>query len=266
MQSIRRNKISTLEPDWAAGHNIVAGFTTRNGGSSRPPFNSLNLGLHTGDLTAHVEANRATLLSAFALPAPRLLTVNQVHGNGILVIDRPNQDLSHFLRVEADVIITNQPGIMMGILVADCFPVLLWAPQKRVAAAVHVGWRGAALGLLGHTVQALEKQFDVTADSLYAAVGPGIAAHSYEVDRPVRDAFRQGSGHWDQIARETRLGHWQLDLQHSCLLQLAAAGVPAGQIDRVADCTCCTRESFFSYRRDQGRTGRQMGFMLLPEE
>ena len=68
----------------------------------------------------------------------------------------------------------------------------------------------------------------------------------------------------DRIASETRLGHWQLDLQKSCLLQLEAAGIPRRQIELVAECTCCHKETFFSYRRDQGRTGRQMGFMLLP--
>ncbi|MDT8440147.1 MAG: peptidoglycan editing factor PgeF [Desulfuromonadales bacterium] len=263
MQTVRINKISYLQPDWVEASAIVAGFSTRNGGSSRPPFNSLNLGLHTGDLAAHVEANRAALTSVFALPPHLLLTVNQVHGDRILIIDRPNQDLSHFQRVDADAIVTNQSGMLIGILVADCFPVLLWSRQAGVVAAVHVGWRGAAAGLLGHTVQAMQQQFGVRPERLYAAVGPGIGAHSYEVDRPVRDAFRQGAGNWERIARETRLGHWQLDLQQSCLLQLQAAGVADAHIDLVRECTCCTRETFFSYRRDQGRTGRQMGFIML---
>lgn len=263
MQSIRINKISYQQPSWVEDGMVVAGFSTRNGGSSRPPFNSLNLGFNTGDLAAHVEANRATLTGAFALPPHRLLTVNQVHGNQILVIDRPNQDLLHFQRVDADAIVTDQPDILIGILVADCFPVLLWSRQDGVAAAVHVGWRGAAAGLLGHTVQAMVQQFGVRPERLRAAIGPGIGAHSYEVDRPVRDAFRQGIGQWEQIACETRLGHWHLDLQKSCLLQLQAAGVTETDIDLVRECTCCTRETFFSYRRDQGRTGRQMGFIML---
>lgn len=264
MKIVRKGKINYLQPSWVGADRVLAGFTLRNGGSSRPPFNSLNLGLSSGDQLAQVEANRAALTHAFDLPAHLLLTVNQVHGNGILVIDQANPDLSHFQRVEADAIITNQRGIMVGILVADCFPVLLAAPDGKVAAVVHVGWRGAASGLLGHTVEAMQQQFRITPGSLVAAIGPGIGAHKYEVDRPVRDAFRQGSGHWERIAVETRLGHWQLDLQQSCLLQLEAAGVPRGRVEMVAECTCCHKETFFSYRRDQGRTGRQMGFILLP--
>jgi len=263
MQTVRKNKISYLQPAWGGQPGIVAGFTTRNGGCSRPPFNSLNLGFNSGDLESHVEANRGSLAAAFDLPGRLLLTVNQVHGTGMLLLDRPNHDLSHFQRVDADVIITNQTGIMIGVLVADCFPVLLWSKNAGVVAVVHVGWRGAAAGLIGHTVEAFANQFGVAPSELQAAIGPGIGAHSYEVDRPVRDAFRNGSGHWQRIASETRLGHWHLDLGLSCLLQLEAAGVPRAQVDQARECTCCTRESFFSYRRDQGRTGRQMGFIML---
>jgi YfiH family protein len=264
ISTVRKGKISYLQPSWAGPASVLAGFTTRNGGSSRPPFNSLNLGLNSGDQIAQVEANRTALAHAFSLPAHLVLTVNQVHGTGILVIDQPNPDLSHFQQVEADAIITNQREILVGILVADCFPVLLAAENGKVAAVVHVGWRGAASGLLGHSVRALQQQFKIAPDTLFAAIGPGIGAHKYEVDRPVRETFRQGSGNWERIAVETRLGHWQLDLQKSCMLQLEAAGVSRNRIESVAECTCCHKETFFSYRRDQGRTGRQMGFVLLP--
>ncbi len=263
MKIARKNKITYLQPDWAAPNRISAGFTTRHGGSSRLPYNSLNLGFNTGDSKAQVEANRVTLARSFDVPPHMLLTVNQVHGTEILVVNQANPDLSHFQRVNADAIVTNQKGILIGILVADCFPVLLYEPEKRVAAAVHVGWRGAAAGLIGHVVMAMKKQFDCRTNLIQAAIGPGIGAHKYEVDRPVRDAFRQGSGHWPRIAKETRLGHWQLDLQLSSLLQLEAAGVSRERTDIVSECTCCHKETFFSYRRDQGHTGRQMGFVLL---
>jgi len=116
---------------------------------------------------------------------------------------------------------------------------------------------------LGRTVKAMQEIFGCLATDLCAAIGPGIAAHSYEVDRPVRDAFRQGVGQWQRIAEEVTLGHWQLDLQKSVMLQLDEAGISRSVIDTVAECTCCHKETFFSYRRDEGRTGRQMGFALL---
>ena len=252
-----------MQPDWIDQENLVAGFTTRNGGSSRPPFNSLNLGFGSGDQLSQVEANRAAVARSFGLEPHLFLTVKQVHGSEILVIDQPNLEVSHFQRVESDAIITNQRNILIGILVADCFPVILYDRGKHVAAVVHLGWRGTAAGLLGRTVAAMRELLGCHVADIKAAIGPGIAAHSYEVDRPVRDSFRQGTDQWQRIAREVSLGHWQLDLQKSIALQLDAAGIDRAAVDTVAECTCCHKETFFSYRRDKGKTGRQMGFVLL---
>ena len=263
MKLARQGKINYLQPEWAVDRPLQAGFTTRNGGVSRPPYNSLNLGYNTEDLLSNVEGNRSTLTRAFDLQPHMLLTVRQVHGTDILVIDQPNPDLSHFLGVECDAIVTDRPGIMIGILVADCFPVLLHDPVRQVAAAVHVGWRGAAAGILGRTVTAMHSLFGCEPDGLLAAIGPGIGAHRYEVDRPVREAFRAGSGHWETIAREVGLGKWLLDLRRSCELQLQQAGLAAARVTAAAECTCCHRELFFSYRRDNGQTGRQLGFIGL---
>jgi len=263
MKLVKQGKISYLQPAWASQNDLQVGFTTRNGGVSRPPYNSLNLGYNTEDALHNVEGNRSTLARAFGLETHQLLTVNQVHGSDILVIDQPNYDLSHFLSIESDAIITNQPGIMIGVLVADCYPVLLFDPVQRAAAVVHVGWRGAASGLLKKSIASLQSVFGSCPEQLLAAVGPGIAAHNYTVDRPVRDAFQAGSGHWSSIAKELELHQWQLDLQKSCLLQLEEAGLAAKQVSVVAECTCCHRELFFSYRRDKGQTGRQIGFVLL---
>lgn len=265
MKLARQGKISFLEPSWAAAGEVRAGFTTRNGGVSRPPFNSLNLGYGTDDARHNVEGNRSTLTRAFGLQPHQLLTVRQVHGTDVLVIDEPNPDLSHFLNIECDAIVTNQTGILIGVLVADCFPVLLFDPERRVAAAVHVGWRGAASDLIGRTIEAMERLFACVPGSLLAAVGPGIGGHRYEVDRPVRDAFRRGSGHWEEVAREVGLGRWLLDLGLSCRLQLREAGLDDARIEAVEKCTCCHRELFFSHRRDHGATGRQLGFIGLAE-
>lgn len=263
MKTVKQGKIHFMQPAWAEQADLAAGFTTRNGGSSRPPYNSLNLGFGSGDQQSQVEANRAVAARSFGLEPHLLLTVKQVHGSEILVIDQPNPEVSHFQRVESDAIITNQRNILLGILVADCFPVILYDHSKHVAAVIHLGWRGTAAGLLERTVMAMREIFDCQAVDISAAIGPGIAAHNYEVDRPVRDLFRQGTGHWQRIATEVRLGHWQLDLQKSIALQLDAAGIDRAAIDTVAECTCCHKETFFSYRRDKGKTGRQMGFVLL---
>jgi len=262
MKLERKGKLTYLQPKNLA-QGIVAGFSTRNGGVSRPPFNSLNLGLNTDDQIAQVEGNRSSFARTFDLSPGQLLTVKQVHGDDLLLIDEHNADLSHFLSLEVDAILTNQPGIMIGVLIADCFPVLLWDTDKKVIATVHVGWQGAAKGILGKVVTAMIKNFSVSANQVRAAIGPGIGAHKYEIDRPVRDAFRQGSGFWNEISAETRLGHWQLDIAKSCRLQLREAGLEEKNIETAKECTCCHPELFFSFRRDQGQTGRQIGFLML---
>lgn len=263
MKLSKQQKLSYLQPGWAVDAPVRAGFTTRNGGVSRAPFNSLNLGFNTEDSRHNVEGNRSTLTRAFDLQPHQLLTINQVHGTDVLVIEEPNPDLSHFLSVDSDAIVTNQSGTLVGVLVADCVPVLLYDRERQVAAAVHAGWRGAAAGIIGKTIAAMQVNFGTDPGKLLAAVGPGIGAHKYEVDRPVRDAFRKGTGLWESIATETGLGKWQLDLSRSCRLQLEGAGLPAARIEVVQECTCCHRELFFSYRRDNGQTGRQLGFIGL---
>lgn len=263
MKTVRQGKINYLQPGWAAGSPVSAGFTTRNGGVSRAPYNSLNLGFNTDDPRHNVEANRSALSRSFGLPPHLMLTVQQVHGSDLLVIDQPNPDLSHFQQITCDGIITNQPGILIGVLVADCYPVLLYDPHHHVAATVHVGWRGAAAGILDKAVRSLSKLFDTSPDNLLVAIGPGIGAHKYEVDRQVRDAFRENGQPWQEIASDHGLGKWRLDLREACRLQLLRAGVADAHIDAATECTCCHRELFFSHRRDQGKTGRQLGFMLL---
>ncbi len=264
MKLVRQGKISYLQPKQQPA-NLIAGFSTRNGGVSRPPYNSLNLGLGTDDQPSNVEGNRATFSRAFNLPPHQLLTVKQVHGNDLLLIDEPNPDLSHFLTVEVDAIITNQPGIMIGVLTADCFPLLIWHKDIKVAAVIHAGWRGAANGLITKVIETIHSHFDCPVTELVAAIGPGIGAHNYEVDRPVRDAFKQGSGYWNEISKETRLGHWQLNIPLSCQLQLEQAGLKPQNIETVSECTCCHPELFFSHRRDDGITGRQLGFIQLSQ-
>ncbi len=264
MKLSRQGKISFFQPSWSLGTGIQSGFTTRNGGVSRAPFNSLNLGHNTEDQPSSVEGNFSTLARAFDLQTRQLLTCTQVHGVDVLLVNESNVDLSHFQDVKADAIVTDQRGILIGIQVADCFPLVLFDPVHQVSAVVHVGWRGASRGIIAKTISAMTREFDTDPAALLAAVGPGICAPSYEVDRPVREAFEKGTGNWRLIAKESNLGKWQLDLRLSCELQLEAAGVIAANTSVVKECTCCHRELFFSHRRDQGRTGRQLGFVLLP--
>ena len=263
MQMKRLKRIHYIEAGFSGPACSVQGFTTRHEGVSRPPYNSLNLGTNTLDQPHNVEGNRSLLTRAFGITQDALVTVKQVHGNDILVIDEPNDDYSHFLGLEGDAIITNQPNVMIGICVADCVPILLLDQEKRIIAAVHAGWQGTAVRLAAKTVAGMRSMFECRPETLQAFIGPSIGKCCYEVDAPIKQAFAQGGVPWDTCAEPNGDGKWRLDLAAANRDLLIAAGLPAGRIQVSEMCVCCQRELFFSYRRDSGETGRQMGFIML---
>jgi YfiH family protein len=241
----------------------VQGFTTRHEGVSRPPYNSLNLGLSTLDSSHNVEGNRSILARAFGARVEKLVTVTQVHGNDLLLLDQPNPDFSHFLKLECDGIVTNQPGVMIGVCVADCAPVLLLDPVNRVVAAIHAGWRGTVEGIVAKGVEAMVNLFDSRPRDILAAIGPTIGACCYEVDEPVVQAFRKAGHDFDSFADPSDARKWRLDLAKANLRQLLKAGMAEENIESSELCVSCEKDLFFSYRRDKGETGRQMGFIML---
>jgi YfiH family protein len=263
MQMNRINQIHYIATEFSEPACSVQGFTTRHEGVSRPPYNSLNLGTTTQDQLHNVEGNRSLLTRAFGIAQEALVTVRQVHGSDILVIDEPNEDYSHFLTLESDAIITNQSGVMIGVCVADCAPILLLDPEKRVIAAVHAGWQGTAAGLVSKTVAGMRSLFNCDPGTLRAAIGPCISKCCYEVDAPVRQAFAQSQIPWEACAEPNGEGKWKLDLAAANRELLLLAGVPGSAIQVSEMCVSCQRERFFSYRRDGGETGRQMGFIML---
>jgi YfiH family protein len=265
MQMKRSGRIHYLAFDFDGSGRSVQGFTTRREGVSRPPYNSLNLGMNTLDQPSNVEGNRSILTRAFGVNQEALVSVRQVHGSDILVIDEPNEEYDHFSSVESDAVITNQPGVMIGICVADCVPILLCDSVKGVVAAVHAGWQGTAAKLAAKTVAGMKSLFGSDPGELQAAIGPGIGKCCYEVDAPVRQAFLQNGIPWDSFAEARSEGKWRLDMAAANRDLLLSAGVPASAIQVSDMCVCCRKDLFFSYRRDNGDTGRQMGFIMLTQ-
>lgn len=264
MEMTNAGKVYYLEPQLFARTGVSRqGFTTRHEGVSRPPYNSLNLGTNTLDNPHSVQGNRSVLARAFGSRVENLVTVTQVHGTDLLVIDAPNPDFSHFLKLECDGIVTDQPGVMIGICVADCAPLLLLDPVKKVTAALHAGWKGTAGKIAQKGVEALVSLFGSSPADILAAVGPCIGRCCYEVDAPVRDAFTKQGGGWDEFAVASGDGKWRLDLSLANVRQLLEAGIPEENIETSGLCVSCEKDTFFSYRRDQGETGRQMGFIML---
>jgi len=176
----------------------------------------------------------------------------QVHGTRVLTAD-PNGD-----RPDADGLVTHAAGTCVGIVTADCVPMLMVAPQRRVVAAVHAGWRGAAGGIVGTALAHLRDQFDVEPADVEVALGPAIGPCCYEVGPEVRIAFRATSGEATAAAWQRRNDRDVLDLRHAVRALLHANGVE--RVTVIGPCTKCSPD-FCSYRRDGADAGRQVSFI-----
>ena len=257
--------MSWITPDWPAPQGVRALCTTRAGGVSLPPYDSLNLGTHVGDDPAAVQANRQRLQDA--LQGARPVFLNQVHGDGVALLDAASSD-----GLQADACVTAAPGVACTIMVADCLPVLLAHRSGAVVAAAHAGWRGLA-GVDGQGVlESVFKRFralalasqappaiEFEAKDTLAWLGPCIGPRAFEVGAEVRAAFCDA----DPAALAcftdagTAAGKYLCDLAGLARLRLRALGI--GQVhgnDGTAPwCTVSNPSRFFSHRRDGAALG-----------
>lgn len=220
-------------------------ITTREGGSSKPPFDSFNLGGRVGDDPEAVAANVRKLAGGIGLAEDRLVWMEQIHGRTATVVDGPRSE-----PVEAtDALVTAEPGLALVVLTADCVPVLLGDPESGVIAAVHAGRVGARIGVVVSALKAMQEA-GARVDRVEAVLGPAACGACYEVPPHMQADVEQ---HLPGSACKTRKGTTGLDLRAGLWEQLAAAGIARIGVDPR-----CTIESpeLFSYRRDGGRTGR----------
>lgn len=242
---------------------ITHAFCTRWGGISEGKLANLNFGTRSGDSEEHLLKNRGLLCSAFDIPEQNLVTVNQVHGDKLLIIDEKRQDWRHDEKLEYDGIISAMPGVPIGIKTADCVPVFLADCARRVVGVVHAGWRGTSMGIVARAIDTFMKEFTSTPADILAVIGPAIGPCCYEVDESVFHHFDNKRGEESFFARGKEDGKWMLDLPAANKSQLLDAGVPPENIFSADICTSCNRDTFFSHRGERGGTGRQLSFMML---
>jgi len=238
-----------LTPTWPAPASVRAVISTRMGGVSQPPFNSLNLGDHVGDNLAAVAENRQRLEVAARLPAAPIW-LNQVHGTRVLDCALPLDSR------EADASITSRPGQVCVVMTADCLPILLCNQAGKRVAAVHAGWRGLADGV----IEAALAGFDDPARQLLVWLGPAIGPDAFEVGAEVRERFLQDDPQAASAFRPGRPGRWVADIYRLARLRLERAGV--GFVGGGDYCTVTDPKRFFSYRRD-GVTGRMASLIWI---
>ena len=237
---------------------VPHGFLGRRGGVSEGLIAGLNVGWGADDEHDAVVENRRRAVEAVS-PGAALATVYQVHSPDVVTVTQPCPEDE---RPRADAMITDRPGLLLGVVTADCAPVLLADLSVGVVGAAHAGWRGALGGVLENTVAAMERLGAATS-RIVASIGPAITQASYEVD----DKFRENFADEDEpFFAAGRPGHWQFDLSGYAAKQLRDTGIAA--VDRFGLDTYAEPERFFSYRRAAHRGepnyGRQISLIGVP--
>jgi YfiH family protein len=239
-------------PDLMARH----GFFTRRGGVSDGPYASLNCSVSSADAPARVVRNRSLVADVLGVEAGLLVGVTQVHGRGVAVVDEP---WAFGEGPAADGMVTRRPGVALGIVTADCAPVLFCDVAAGVVGAAHAGWRGACGGVLEAVIDAME-QLGALRARVHAAVGPCIGQASYEVSADLREPVLASlAGAERFFVAGVRPDRWQFDLSGYCLARLLACGLEARALGLD---TCADEARFFSHRRRVLRGGGPIGHQI----
>ena len=239
------------DPTLAAETSVRHGYFTRVGGVSDGMFAGLNIGIGSADEKHRVQENRAKAMAWLGQPSTALTTLYQVHSADVVTVDAPLTDDS---RPDADGAVTNRPGIALGIATADCAPILFADGKSGVIGACHAGWQGAVGGVIGNTVDAMER-LGADRDAITAVLGPCIHQVSYEVGPEFRERFvAQGSANDRFFVASDRDGHFRFDLPAYVLARIADTGV--ARIGHVAEDTYADPARFYSYRRATHRDER----------
>ena len=258
-------------PEWERFSWLRHGFSTRAGGVSDVYGPAeLNLGFTDADEAERVRENRRRFAEAVAGDARPMVVVRQVHGAAVLTGDAPMLAGDGRARFEGDGLVTADAGVLLGIQVADCVPVLVADTRLRVVGALHAGWRGTVAGIVGAGVARMQAEFGTRPEDLMAAVGPSIRACCYSVGDEVRERFGAGFGYASELFTLRGDGMY-LDLAEANRRQLMDAGVSAGAISVLAECTGCGRfgdgrRKYYSHRMEEGFTGRGMGAVGVAAE
>jgi YfiH family protein len=244
-------------------NGIIHAFCTRWGGVSKGRFANLNFSVNEGDTQRNVAENWNILSNAFNIPEDHFFTVNQIHGDRILIIDDTVPD-SH--DPGYDGIITNKPGIAIGIKTADCVPIFLVDRVKHIIGTIHAGWKGTSLNIAGKALRILVNKFASKPEDIIVTIGPSIGPCCYEVDETVWTAMEKDPDR-DFFFKESRKAErWMLDLPKANQRQILRAGISPENVTSAGICTSCHRDTFFSHRGEGGQTGRQLNFIMLQQK
>ncbi|WP_080058036.1 peptidoglycan editing factor PgeF [Spirosoma aerolatum] len=227
--------------------NLIAAESTRHGGVSPAPFASLNLGINTADQPVNVDENRRRFFAAIGASADQLASSYQVHGTEVLYALEAGRYEGY------DALITNKPGILVGVTVADCVPILIYDAKQQAVAAIHAGWRGTVGQIVTKTLACMQQQFGTRSIDCFAYIGACIDECSFEVGLEVADQFDPACKRQDETT-----GKYFVDLKKANAQLLVKFGIPEAQIEISPFSTVINNRDYFSYRAENGNTGRML--------
>ncbi|MBR3011122.1 MAG: peptidoglycan editing factor PgeF [Prevotella sp.] len=256
------------------GTGVVAFSSTRHGGYSQGHYAAFNINNYCGDDPAAIQKNREALCHLLGIEDKRLLMPHQVHRAEVAYINTSFLDLTpeeQKGKLEGiDAVMTNVPGVCIGVSTADCIPILLYDQQKRVVAAVHAGWRGTVQRIAKKAVEVMKATYGSSPSDLLAQIGPGISLKSFEVGQEVYDAFAAEGFSMEPISclmpSSQGVGNgekWHIDLPACNCQQLLEAGLRSEQIHTLHVCTYEQHADYFSARRLGIHSGRIFTGIML---
>jgi YfiH family protein len=234
---------------------VPHGISTRHGGVSSGRYATLNAGLSTEDDRSSVIENRSRFIRAVGASEGKVAFGRLTHGNEVSALSRYDAQFADSFA--SDAVVSDVPGRYVFMTFADCAPILLADPRRRVVAAVHAGWRGTSLRIVENAVATMVNQFGCTPRDIRAGIGPSIGPCCYEVGRDVTEQFASNGTH--PVMRGTRLDLWETNRR-----QLLDLGLRPGNIENSTLCTSCNVDTFFSHRAEHGLTGRFAACIGLP--
>ena len=260
-------------PKWAQNGRVRAACFGRSGGVSEKPWDSLNTGFHVEDDPARVTVNRMRCTRVLGGNLEDWVMAQQVHGQQVVRVTAKDRGRGAFTAADsvpgADGLVTNIPGLTLGILAADCVPVLFYDSHRAAVGVAHSGWKGTVGHVVREVVSVMKQSFDTRPSDLNVYLGPSIRQCCYEIGSGVADVVSEEFGSSVLIPSGRIVGtpeHFLLSLQACIRSDLMDCGVPEEQIEDVGQCTACHPNHFFSYRRSSGRTGRLVSVIRLVRE
>ncbi len=239
---------------------VAHGFFTRNGGVSPHPFDSLNLSISTGDTRENVRKNRDLLFPAIDRQPGSMFDVWQVHSATNIFSDKPRGNEEP---IKADAIFTNNPGVTLLMRFADCVPILIYDPVRKVVGIIHAGWQGTVKQIAKKAIVQLTEEYGCNPEDIQAVIGPAIGAHHYQIGEEVHHQaiplFKNVQG----VIDKTTDGHVTLNLPLANEVLLKQTGVRSVLQSQI--CTACDTENWYSHRAEKGQTGRFAAVIGLNE-